>query len=145
MLLGRKGFTYPWSSRAWYSAAFRRWRDTVRNREIFMDTFGPLLTVATWRMAIHFVVTTAASCPRQQHHGRPTRQDTPDGEQGALRLRFRIAAFPQWKREEMTMARVELNTPRRISRCPTSTEKAISLSDYRNRKNFLVVFNRGFF
>jgi peroxiredoxin len=52
--------------------------------------------------------------------------------------------FPQWEREETTMARVELNTPAPDFTLPDLNGKTISLSDYRNRKNVLVVFNRGF-
>jgi peroxiredoxin len=43
------------------------------------------------------------------------------------------------------MARVELNTPAPEFTLPDFNGNSVSLSDFNDRKNVLVVFNRGFF
>ncbi len=43
------------------------------------------------------------------------------------------------------MSRVELNTPAPDFTLTDFTGKSVSLADFRNKKNVLVVFNRGFF
>ncbi len=43
------------------------------------------------------------------------------------------------------MSRVELNTPAPDFTLNDFTGKSVSLADFRNKKNVLVVFNRGFF
>ncbi len=43
------------------------------------------------------------------------------------------------------MSRVELNTPAPDFTLNDFTGKSVSLADFRNKNNVLVVFNRGFF
>ncbi len=46
--------------------------------------------------------------------------------------------------EEVTMPRVSLDQQAPEFSLPDFTGKTVSLSDYRGRKNVLLVFNRGF-